>query len=525
MATIVTAEKARLSVRLGGEAFAVLPLAIILLTSAVSVRLVLTTGPYTWVDTIYDDGYYYLGVARHLSLGAGSMFAPPLETNGYQPLWLLVLTAVSFVVGGDRTLLVAGTHIAILLVVLAFITIGWRQEGRQWPAALTVVCFSFAMLFGLETVLIAPLALLYFRADGWKRGALAGLLFLTRLDVLGLIIGRELYELLVRRRFELTPSVILAAVALSYASLNFYLLGTPVPISGLAKSVGNVPGENWGVGVLLASKAVPMMAALALVWRAKKQLRNPMPLFSCVVALGCSSAYYGIFSGWPIWDWYAWPRILLFYFVLIELIHCPPGLYRKAAVAALAFVFFTVPFTHLDRFKRGMSFGRDNVRLATQINSSTARGDTFAMGDRSGSFGYFLDDRFNFIQSEGLVANLAFLRSLKAEKGVEFLDAAGTDYFVVDRGKYWRFGSIYAIPEPSQGLSAHRGVMLLCFPESAEVRGLSITPERKIFSYPKRVECPPDAVALLRARQAQYRAVHENSRWPKPRTGFFDALE
>src|SRR4029079_19731684 len=41
--------------------------------------------------TFYDDAYYYLGVAKHLGAGDGSTFDGINRTNGYHPLWCVLL--------------------------------------------------------------------------------------------------------------------------------------------------------------------------------------------------------------------------------------------------------------------------------------------------------------------------------------------------------------------------------------------------------------------------------------------------
>src|SRR5690242_10405432 len=106
-------------------------IAFAVLVPLASAALVVLTPPSLWVDTLFDDAYYYLGVARHLALGQGSMFAPPLATNGYQPLWLALLSGVALLVGADRTWLAAGMHLTILFCVLAFLHLCGRREGAR----------------------------------------------------------------------------------------------------------------------------------------------------------------------------------------------------------------------------------------------------------------------------------------------------------------------------------------------------------------------------------------------------------
>lgn len=504
-------------------------IAFAVLVPLASAALVVLAPPSLWVDTLFDDAYYYLGVARHLALGQGSMFAPPLATNGYQPLWLALLSGVALLVGADRTWLAAGMHLTILFCVLAFLHLCGRREGARWPAALTALCFPNVLLNGMETVLIPPLTLLYFNASGWKRGGISSLIFLARLDALGLIAGREFYQLAVHRKFDLRATAVLLAVILTYAAFNLFVFGIPVPISGLAKSVGNIRGENWPVGIALLASALPVLCGLVILWlgSGKTPFRNPEAIFAALFALACSTVYYGVLSGWTVWDWYRWPIMLLFYFTIVELIHAAPGTYRSFVIAILAAAMVRVPFNYFRHFHlfpvEAITWGQANVRMAETANPLAAI--TFAMGDRAGSFGYFMNDRARLIQTEGLVANATYLAALKTGRAEQFLADAGVDYLVVDRGKYWLDGAVYAIPEPVQGLSAHSGVMLLCFPETAEVPTFGgMRPERKVFRYALRIPCPPRAAGLFRERQSHYGVVRRESVWSSRPPGPFGDL-
>jgi hypothetical protein len=44
----------------------------------------------------YDDGFYYLGIARHLAAGDGPTFDGAHFTNGFQPLWMALLVLVAW---------------------------------------------------------------------------------------------------------------------------------------------------------------------------------------------------------------------------------------------------------------------------------------------------------------------------------------------------------------------------------------------------------------------------------------------
>ncbi|MEI7466244.1 MAG: hypothetical protein WCJ87_12935, partial [Burkholderiales bacterium] len=112
---------------------AVLLLALASLTAAL-VWAVATQPRLLWVDVIYDDAYYYLGVARNMALSGTSSFLPPFETNGYQPLWLLLLSAAAWLFGaGDRALPIEMICLSMVFMLLFALAAG-RLHGRLWPA-------------------------------------------------------------------------------------------------------------------------------------------------------------------------------------------------------------------------------------------------------------------------------------------------------------------------------------------------------------------------------------------------------
>ncbi len=483
----------------------------------VSFFLTLYFPPEVWVGTLFDDAYYYLGIARHLSAELSSSFAPPFQTNGYQPLWQMLLAAVSFVVRGDRALLAAGTHLLVLAILIAFLLLSRRHFGAAWPAAVTILCFPDVFTVGMETVLLAPLAIAYFNTTASRfRGILAALLFLSRLDALGLVLGREVVEFARTRRVAFRHHGPLLLTVAVYAGVNQGLFGIPLPISGLAKSVGEVPGLNIAAAITFFSFAkMAVIAGLMLVpfMVGGYQLRLAVPIGSAVTALVASSFYYSVFSTWPLWYWYMWPTSLLFYFVLVELTFAeiPVGRRTLALVAAtlrvlgmllLSDYFVSKIMTYRARYEiayRAAVAGKNPVISWDQRNVSVAAGfrdapsgTTFAMGDRAGGFGFFLDDRFRLIQTEGLVASRAYVKALRDGDAEELLTQMGVDFFIMDRGRYRISQGIFVLPEPGNSRSPTKGVMVLCFPVASRVgdRNLSSEDERLVFRWEGRVPCP-----------------------------------
>ena len=81
------------------------------------------------VDFIYDDGYYYLTIAANLADTGRSTFDGQTLTNGYQPLWLLLLTCLAKLTGTQaHTFFVAA---CALIYALACSVPRWRCCGGR----------------------------------------------------------------------------------------------------------------------------------------------------------------------------------------------------------------------------------------------------------------------------------------------------------------------------------------------------------------------------------------------------------
>ena len=149
----------------------------------------------------HDDSFYYFQIARNLAAGQFSTFDGGItQTNGYHPLWLLLLTPLYWVMDGETALfgikafeiiLIAG---AVLLIVAAA-----RLTGQAWLLlfALLPLLYQNRVLFsGMETaaalfmlgLLFAALAF-YARDPArwqWLLAAVAFLLPWARLEYIAI---------------------------------------------------------------------------------------------------------------------------------------------------------------------------------------------------------------------------------------------------------------------------------------------------------------------------------------------------
>lgn len=212
-----------------------------------------------WVlDRLPDDAFYYLEIARHLGRGDGSTFDGIHETNGYHPLWQLLLVPLTRLWTTDLALAKAAMLLGLVLAALAGVGLALLLARVVGPAAavfaVVIALHGPATLSfltnGMETaatVLAAvgvALALARWREAPTARRAAAlglavGLAVLARID-LGLLLGLAVaVTVLVTNRslralapVALGASVLVVPVAVWWAAD----VGSPVPVSARIKA-------------------------------------------------------------------------------------------------------------------------------------------------------------------------------------------------------------------------------------------------------------------------------------------------
>jgi hypothetical protein len=165
---------------------------------------------FSWRWFTRDDAYYYFKVAQNISEGHGSTFDGINRTNGYHPLWMLVLIPIFALARFDLVL-----PLRLLFLVLSGLSLGtgillYRLVGKVFAPVIGAFAalywiFSLTVLFrvykqGLETGIAAffIVLLLYRLLDfesSWRRkrvtrndlmilGAISALVIFSRLDLI-----------------------------------------------------------------------------------------------------------------------------------------------------------------------------------------------------------------------------------------------------------------------------------------------------------------------------------------------------
>ncbi|WP_026425881.1 hypothetical protein [Actinokineospora inagensis] len=445
--------------------------------------------PYsTAVGLFDDDAFYYFGVAGHIAAGDGSTFNGLDPTNGYHPLWLLILVPVFSITNG-KTALVAVTLVSSALAIASGRQIDriGRFTGRP---VVTTLCAAPLLILGaagpsfwysgMETGLLLFallwLAATYLRTDGFtapafgpaaarNAGVIAAIAVLARLDtvfpmaVLGVVAitgwvraGKPWLKL--TGSFVAVPAVALIA----YVAVNQWLFHTPLPVSGQAKALGGHGVNVDTIGQFLTSPvlfgqstylgAIGILVVLGALLAKSTGHLGLAARFGAVVLAGgvLTVGYYAFTSTWQLWPWYfssaplavalAGPSVVDRWARWVPV--------RKLGAAALVLLVVAVVGANAVRATRAnvarSAFIEDGPAVAAQIDALTPVNEPIAMGDRAGSLGYHLHRPL--VHLEGLVNSADYLDALKN----------GTVHrFLADRGValYARGDSDPGTPDPA----------------------------------------------------------------------------
>ena len=271
-------------------------------TAALLLIFTLAGGLDRIISIIPDDAAYYLGIAENVARGAGETFDGVNATNGYQPLWLYLLSALYRLhTAAPGTMLRAVLVLqAILLIVASVLLYRWcvRFIPRRviLPVAILFLVFvAVPAVNGMESaILVTMLTLLI--VLGWKVGVtgpssfamdllfgmVTGLVVLARLDMVFLpavvcalclwraIAGRA--DRIAYIRKAVAAGLGTALIVAPYLIRNYLVYGAVMPISGALKSSfphASPPGyafSRLGTG----ERAAVLVAVLYLAWAVLK---------------------------------------------------------------------------------------------------------------------------------------------------------------------------------------------------------------------------------------------------------------
>ncbi len=296
----------------------------ILILTALLIRLVIAWLPVNWLldqGILVDDAFYYFKIAHNITLGNGVSFDGLSSTNGFHPLWLIIILPIFFLSLSKLTLIhlvltvsaVVGTaSVIVLYYLLKRLNVGKKV---RFAAVLFLSLLPTALLSGsgimngMETSLNVLLILVFLwsfagffnkNGLGYKNillfGAITGLLFLSRTDNSILIVISWLvsfYVFLHKSRWPELKKLFLAGlvalvIVLPWLLWSFYEFGNLIQVSGKAIPFiahERISTQDWNVldylvryiknfadsfiyifGVLVSSKRSPLFLGVVIIF-------------------------------------------------------------------------------------------------------------------------------------------------------------------------------------------------------------------------------------------------------------------
>lgn len=459
----------------------------------------------SWIPFAEDDFFYYLKVAQNLVHGYGSTFNGLVATNGYHPLWFMMIATLSFFSTSAiaikfflSTALAVSTLATYFLCRALMYRAGLKRYGTEGLLAGALACYcaiySMHLYFsGMEVTLTIPLILLLAcvlqREDLWSGGfgrfACLGLLVsavvLSRLDtsiLMALLFAGIVMHPALRGRIRrehlagLTTGVIPLFV---YFISNQIFFRTWLPVSGMAKQLkpGHYPtSEAWQslfhkTPLQLVNVAVVLAAICLLPLLFKRLTSIQSVLYSCLLVFPFLYLFIlSCVSDWKLWDWYFYGLRPAMCVALILFATWRPTaqLLRNVYVTGLV---ATAMFVYVAKMRRTSVGGQTMYQTAIFVQGfSATHPGVYAMGDRSGMVGYLLPDPL--VQTEGLVMDRDFLDLVKRQTPLrEALKQYGVHYYISVATK--PYAGCYRAAEPYEaGPASPHMVAEFCEPPVAE---------------------------------------------------------
>lgn len=478
----------------------------LLIAVVVSIFLLIST----FGVQLVDDGYYYLEIARNIASGNGFTFDGLNPTNGFHPLWQIMLVPI-FLMTRSRALAALAVT---MLQVLLFAGTGFMvyriliENTKKISLSIAGAAFwlfnlwfwSKGALSGMETGLLTlcfgTSLLLFIRSlrgscSSWLLSISLIATCMARLDSVALVIAICLIFLFLRRyRDAFHTGLPVMMYLMLYMITNKLVFGGFFPVSGYIKSAtgsellrhlfatGSLRFFQHGVTNILSFATlggrIPLLAALVAIagiaWAAVYFLRtagSPIRevLGVCCIYIVSILLYYSFMydSLLDIYTYYWFPAILgvmISSFLLLSRIR---HRLLRSGIGLILFtglIGFNIAYAH-DRLQ-SYSFvipdsgrpERNGVEFLNTLDDGTVVGSWDA-----GYVGYYCIHRV--VNLDGLVNNYEYQVTLREQGLEEYLDMqnitciANIDHFTGQKdfmermsGWFLAFEDSSAFPNP-----------------------------------------------------------------------------
>jgi hypothetical protein len=413
-----------------------------------------------------DDPLFYLVIANNIATSGFSSFDGIHFTNGYHPLWQIVVTVLAIFLPAGPPLLLTVVTTGILLAVLTFFLIDYfhrteniSSEALSLAGVLAIFFVVMPSWYALESFLSTCLflcALIYYlrtnqNAEG-KVALIQGLLFsavvLSRLDTVFIVGPLLAFQVFTQRKISAlcVRRLLFQALGL-FAPLSIYLLfnevnsGHIMPISGAIKSsFPNWTQTNMPLDPARLSRILPAILSATVVtiillysiFSSKERYRYDVEFLAMNLGVVLFSIYEFGFqkdASWGVQPWhFAIPNVVM-------LLSLPQIVFRmlNKTLLTLTSLCVLVGVLFLASSKYGASEPQNPIIVdlyatAMWINTHVEEGEVIAATD-PGVVAYFGERRT--VNLDGLVNSYEYQELIRNHELEEYLERNSVRYVAI----------------------------------------------------------------------------------------------
>jgi heme exporter protein D len=397
-----------------------------------------------------DDTYFYIEISENIWRGGGSTFNGIMYTNGYHPLWALILSVFGRWLSNETgTLLFVrglsylfhGCGVCIIYTYVRRSGVDLSVSVALFPISLLLVgtgasgSEAFVSFFSISLVLL--LFLKQEENGGWVQhatfGVSLGIMMLARLD--NVFLAGFICLLSIRRVGIKTVAkyVLFASVlVIPYLAHNVLQFGHLMPISGYLKSSFPVVGPNVGevsaVHTLLVGAIVALLPVF--LWHVEEsRFKDSVLVLSAASVM--HYAHFFAFGKAASWYWYAVLASVTVGLLAGWIASVGVRQYRQSAdnvrlrkgvALLLGAVVCGVVISKVLQPKHPARIA------ANKLEQTVPAGSVVYVNDWPGMMNFYSDCRV--IAADGLTNNFSYFKKIKTAPK-QFLREAGVEFIVL----------------------------------------------------------------------------------------------
>lgn len=415
-----------------------------------------------------DDSYFYLKIAQNIALGFGSTFDRVNLTNGYHPLWLILLSGyyllTEFLTKSNPENFLRAVCIlhftlyliSILAVKKIWDTINPNSKNNTIVFIFCVISLLLVFLrdFGFETHLACLLISVYilikaieiFREEKFLllKSMTLIFLFLTRTDyifsVIPVIILFEVLHCLKEQRLKYSAALIMPVVivAIIYLCFNYSHFGNIQTTSSYLKSgfpnfllFQNLSGlifqSSYNQIVKLLFLIISFILFCFMMCRtkesSKKKIFDTFLLYLGVSAL-LNVLIHLTFNKTGIAVWYATVPAFIGIILFLRFMQDISKYYFPVSLSLTVVLIFYFYFFRIDKSDTNTFF---SYEYAKKLKEVTNVNDKIFQFDISGTIGFFSER--NIINGDGLVNSFEYIQAIENGRLSVFLKDKKINYY------------------------------------------------------------------------------------------------